>query len=166
MEDLTKDEINAVKYWTLHMGSLNDVFNGEDPVKTPEKAATASDWDIKPMPAENEAIGICFRMTDDEMRVLSMGHIPETMEDHWFAYFDGEWIRLFRSWSGYCIYEGRVTKTDEGFVVDRVVANRDMAQHRNENAESDALLFQALVTDMIGGDPEPLWERYFALDYD
>ncbi len=45
-----------------------------------------------------------------EFAKIALGHVPESMEDHWFAYFENNRLNIHRSWSGKCRYRAKIIK--------------------------------------------------------
>lgn len=74
------------------------------------------------MPVERTEIELGLPVKAEEFEILSMGHIPRVMEDHWFMYFDGDALCFHRSWTGICIYKVHVehAKEGDGYVLSRV----------------------------------------------
>lgn len=104
--------------------------------------ATKEDWEISPMPDKNAAFTIERRFTDEEIENLKAGHIPQEMEDKWFAYFEDNKLYIHRSWSGNCIYIvefNMKTKSIFRFKANKhhVIVNRDENQYTNTDIEED-----------------------------
>lgn len=163
--DLTREERNALKRWTGGIASINRVLRGESPYPEKDRIALKSSWDTKHMPRHKHAtIQIDIELTEDELMELAKGHIPEEMEDHWFMYFDGEFIRFYRSWTGICIYKGRVVRKDGVPHIDTLVVNRDSEQYGETNDEKDRLMFEMLIAEELGKDSGAIWDAIFSLD--
>lgn len=67
------------------------------------KQAKRDSWKIFPMPKEHEELTIDFAITAQQYRSLSVGHIPNGMEDKWFFYAEENTLYVHRSWSGNCV---------------------------------------------------------------
>jgi hypothetical protein len=85
--------------------------------------------------------------TEEEYQLLSLGLIPEVMEDKWFIYLDGDWLSFHRSWTGYCIYQVRLAHEDGTYRIAEVWVNRDPAQYSSQDAESDAAILSRILID-------------------
>ena len=70
-------------------------------MKKKEKA-TADSWGILPVTGDSITKAMDFLLTDHQMQQITLGHIPDAMEDHWFMYCDDQYIRYYRSWTGRC----------------------------------------------------------------
>ena len=93
---LTREERHALERWTGGIASVNRALRGESPYPKKDRIALKSSWDIKHMPRhKHTTIGIGIELSEEELIELAKGHIPEEMEDHWFMYFDGEYIRYY-----------------------------------------------------------------------
>ena len=97
----------------------------EDTQKQEKKPARREDWQTTPMPEKHDTFVLKRHFTGEEMNVLSLGHIPEEMEDKWFFYMEGPVLWAHRSWTGNCIY--RVEFKEDGCHV--VTVNRDPRQY-------------------------------------
>lgn len=92
-----------------------------------------SDWKTKPMPEQHDSFIFKRSFTDEEMTVLSHGHIPKAMEDKWFWYMEGSTIFVHRSWTGNCIYMIDFQEDDNHIVT----VNRDPEQYTCTSIEED-----------------------------
>ena len=108
--------------------------------------ATRESWNILPAPDRREPLEINRQFNAVEAEQIEHGLIPEAMEDKWFIYFEDEWLRFHRSWTGAFIYALRLDRSPGGGV--RVVeawANRDPEQHKGTDAGYDRRLLHFLV---------------------
>ena len=104
--------------------------------------ATKEDWEISPMPEKTAAFTVKRHFTDEEIENLKAGHLPEEMEDRWFAYFEDNKLYIHRSWSGICVYVVEFHFKKESlfdFHADqhKVTVNRDNDQYSNTDIEED-----------------------------
>ncbi|MEE1420717.1 MAG: hypothetical protein UF218_03410 [Eggerthellaceae bacterium] len=117
------------------------------------------------MPRHKHAtIKIDIKLSEEELMVLVKGHVPEGMEDHWFMYFDGEFNRFYHSWTGICIYKGRVVRKNGILRIDKLIVNRNPEQYSETNDEKDRLTFEMLITEELGKDSDAIWDTIFSLD--
>ena len=164
-DQLSRGERNAVTMWTMGLGDMNKTMNGESPLPDKKQIALKSSWETHRMPRHRHTTIECeFPLTEEELTVLAKGHIPEVMEDHWFMYFDGEFINYYRSWTGYCIYRGRVERVNGEPVINKLYVNRNPEQYKETSDKKDELLFYMLVAAELGQDTSILWEQIFELD--
>lgn len=110
------------------------------------------------MPKDNVVIPLGITLSDDMMECIKYGHIPDAMEDHWFMYCDEDTIRYYRSWTGICIYVAKYEKTDGGYIITELIANRSPDEYGCKDNNYDFALFMALLTEEYGGDASVFWE--------
>lgn len=108
--------------------------------------AKRSDWKICEMPAKTERFRLDLDLTEHEYHILQNGHIPQEMEDKWFAYFEDDTLFIHRSWSGICIYILRFS--EHGKTADAVV-NRDDTQYTETNLEKDELQARIRIYSLV-----------------
>jgi hypothetical protein len=99
------------------------------------------------MPDERATLSLERTFSEDEYGLLSLGHIPQEMEDRWFAYLDGDWLSFHRSWTGYCIYQVRLARESAGYRVAEAWVNRDPDQYPSKSDESDVAILSGLLID-------------------
>ena len=153
----------ALSMWSLGFGDRNEVMLGNG-VPRPERRALKSDWKTLKMPCSCTEIGLDIPLTDEEFELLSLGHVPEVMEDHWFSYFDGESLNMYRSWTGYCIYRVRIQKLRDGYAIVGATVNRDASQYSETSDDRDCIMVEILVGEALGRDVSELWEKFFSIE--
>ena len=149
----------ALLMWQMGLGDSNKRLEGKDFNPEKKKKATAKSWKTEPMQDRPLELPMDFALSDAQMAIISLGHIPEVMEDHWFMYCDEAWIRYHRSWSGLCAFEAGYEQSADGY---RIVTLRMHAEDdRSEQyAAKQKALFLALLLDECGGDSERFWDEY------
>src|SRR6187399_862557 len=95
----------------------------------PEERATAESWEHLEAPAEREDLRFEGSFTAEEMDLLRFGVIPVAMEDKWFIYFEEDWLRFHRSWTGAFIYALRFENGPDGAHVVESWVSRDEEQY-------------------------------------
>ena len=125
-------------------------------------AATRDDWNITPLPAERASITVDRTYSPVEFARIKEGNVPHEMEDKWFAFYEGPWLYLHRSWTGYGIYQVRFELSDDGARVAEALVSREAKQYESTDGNSDALLLEVLLDGYAGRDAEPAWQRYTA----
>lgn len=157
-------QMAALLMWTNGLGHMGKAFNGEDAMPEKTRTATADSWTTQPMPNEHTVIRTDIKVSSETMEIIRKGHIPEAMEDHWFMYCDDEYIRYYRSWTGICIYEARYEKTDDGYQITSLKANRSQNQYQETNDRRDCCLFMYLLITEAGGDGSKFFDEFLALE--
>ena len=79
--------------------------------------------------------------------ILTRGLHAEEMEDRWDAVFEGPWLYLCRSWTGFCIYGLRFAVSDAGeAVVVESWVSRDASQY---GGDGDSVEYERAVARFI-----------------
>jgi hypothetical protein len=164
IEKAQKAQFELIMFWKLSLGDNNKTLTGQDPLPNKDKVATKDSWQIQPMPNEDTSTVILdMPITQEQMEILSKGHIPDVMEDHWFMYCDpdGQHIRYYRSWTGMCAFDATYIKNDDGsYLLARLTMNHALAEFGVNGDEAGKALFRYLITAELGGDVEHAWHSY------
>lgn len=109
-------------------------------------------WKNEPF---GETVSIPFQRSFDnaEFNKLSEGLIPESMEDKWFIYLDGDQLCFFRSWTGQPVYRVTLEKMEGGYLV--AEAEIDGVVNEAEDAKYEARLLGFLISNLLLGQDEP-----------
>lgn len=158
----TKEELDSIMHWKLGLGDMNKYLSGEDPMPEKKCAPTQEMIDeYEPMPTNNvSCIELAIPIAADDIKILKQGHIPDSMEDHWFMYTDDEYIRYFRSWSGMCAFEAHYKPEQEHYVIDKIRINRAISEFGVNGDKAGIMLFRYLVSAEIGADATSAWQEY------
>ena len=153
--------MKAYMFWKLAWGDPNVAMGLASDCPGPKRAATAEDCKTTPMSEDNiSSQELAIPVTAEQMEQIRMGHIPMVQEDHWFMYCDDEYIRIFRSWAGMCMYEARYREENGGFVIEHIVINHELAAFGVNGVTPAIMLFKYLLTAVIGGDSNSAWQDY------
>ena len=148
--------------WKLGWGDMNDALRKSITLRN-NKTATANDWQIEPMPEDEEKvsdIAFAYGISEEQMAILKKGHIPAAQEDHWFMYLDDEYIHIYRSWTGICAFEAHYKPMERGYLVDRLKINHALAEFGVNGNDAGLSLFKYLIIAAIGGNAESAWMDY------
>ena len=122
--------------------------------------ATRADWKTTPMPVSRAGI-TCDRIySADEFARIQEGHVPEEMEDKWFAFYEEPWLYLHRSWTGFGIFQVRFERVGKGVRVAEALASRDAEQYSSTDNTGDSLLLTLLLDEYAGRETEQALEKY------
>lgn len=152
--------VNPLAMWSLAFGDQNKAVKGELPVGA-AGIATRDSWKIKPMAKKQACFRLNLRLSDDEFNILSQGHIPQEMEDHWFMYYDERSLRFYRSWTGICVFIADVEERAKGYEITTCLVNKDPEQGGSMSYEQDRILLEILILSGLGKDVSRLWEAFF-----
>ena len=103
--------------------------------------ARRGDWKTVPMPEQHESFILKRAFSEEQMKVLRRGNIPQAMEDKWFWYMEGSTLWAHRSWTGYCIYRIDFCEDNEHVVT----VNRDPEQYACSDIEEDIASLNKLL---------------------
>lgn len=101
------------------------------------------------MPPATAVLDYAERFSEECFGRISLGLIPEEMEDRWFVYREGMTLYLHRSWTGTCIYEVEFEAIQGGVRVRRAVVNRDPTQYGGTDDAHDLALLRSLIHDQL-----------------
>ncbi len=105
------------------------------------KIAEKGDWKTVDMPEKNSLFTLHRSFTDEQMKVLRKGNIPQAMEDKWFLYMEGNTLYAHRSWSGFCIYRITFAQTGDH----KVTVNCDPEQYNCSDTEDEINSLNSLI---------------------
>jgi hypothetical protein len=117
------------------------------------RPAQRSDWKCEPLPTANKQLAFDRTYSNEEFQRIALGIIPESMEDKWFVYYEAPWLYLYRSWTGYCIYQIRFEPLDDRVKVAEVLVSRDPHQYSPIDDEvRDMDLLETLMHSIVTRD--------------
>jgi hypothetical protein len=101
--------------------------------------------DPRPLPSLRAQIPFERTFTPTEFSRLKRGFVAESMEDRWNILFHDPWLSFFRSWTGFCIYNVRIEKSDRQFKIAEVWVSRGRRQYRGWDTREEADLLSLLI---------------------
>ena len=107
-----------------------------------EHIAVKADWKTQEMPIMHARFTLERHFSPEGMETLRRGFIPQSMDDKWFMYMEGQTLYAHRSWTGHCIY--MLTFREGSDVID-VTVNRDREQYTCVSIDDDIQLLQLLL---------------------
>ncbi len=142
--DETKLE-ETITMWKMGLGDMNKYLKGENPLPKKTIKATSDSWECREM--NNYINTECnIILTSEEFQILSMGHIPEAMEDHWFMYCDENSVNYFRSWTGIQIFKGFYKSENDQYVIYSLEINDNKEEYNEPEINKSIQLFNYLIT--------------------
>ena len=142
--DKALENRKAINEWTIRLDDMNKTFNSENPLPSKKTKATKDSW-------KNIDFNTCdkvdcnIKITEDEMNVLKMGHIPKAMEDHWFMYCDDNSINYYRSWTGIQIFKAYYKLMYNEYIIYMIEINNNKEEYNEENIQNSIDLFKNLI---------------------
>lgn len=120
-----------------------------------KKRATAVSWKIRPMPPQHTRLELDGSYTRTEYVTISQGFIPQSMEDKWFIYLEGDWLHFHRSWTGTCVFQLKIIPVEDRYAAVEAVVNRDPSQYRGASDAYDVELMAHLIDQLLLGRFSP-----------
>jgi hypothetical protein len=115
------------------------------------KATRASLERLTPMPSMRRRVEIQRAFTADEVGRLEYGMMPRSMDDHWFAFLEDDWLYFHRSWSGICKYMVKVVRAPDGSAqIGEAWAN--MKERVTLTLDYDVRMLRYLIERVLGND--------------
>ena len=123
------------------------------------RKATRDSRKALPMPESKARLQIDRTYSPEEYENIKFGFIPRVMEDKWFIYIDEDWMHLHRSWTGFCIYQVRLERIDDEYMIAEASVNRDPNQYTGADTAHDARLLVFLIDRLLLGKDVPFPTR-------
>jgi len=111
--------------------------------------ATPGNYTHKPLPEQRAQLEFERTLDEPEYRALIQGVIPRSQEDKWFAFEDGGWFDMCRSWTGNCIFRVKLEEDSDRWRIAEAWVNRHPDQYASENDASDAKMLHRLLDGII-----------------
>ncbi|MGB3511189.1 MAG: hypothetical protein WBA93_18525 [Microcoleaceae cyanobacterium] len=89
--------------------------------------------------------------TKAELERITMGLIPQSMDDKWFIFYEEPWLYLHRSWTGLCIFKVCFEVVDEYAAVTEAWVNREPGERcGNMDIVEEKFLLEILLDCRAG----------------
>jgi len=111
--------------------------------------ARRADWKAEPMRAPKRVPPPPCTWTDGEITALRRGLVPKDMEDRWFAFMEGDWLFLFRSWTGIAVYEARFEAVTGGWGITELVVTGDRDLYRSTSDADEWTKAESVIRSAI-----------------
>ena len=117
--------------------------------------ATREDWKAQiDTPAHLTSSPMDRKYTKEEYKEITLGFIPQVMEDKWFIFSEDDWLYFFRSWSGQFFGKVRFEEMDEHFITAEAWVAPFKDQDGNDEVEPKILEY--LIDRLLLGRDVPL----------
>ena len=134
----------VINMWVNGSGDMNKSLKGENPLPPKKEKANIDSWKCIPL-SKYKKINCNIVLTKEEFDILSMGHIPVAMEDHWFMYCDENSINYFRSWTGIQIFKGYYRLENVSCVIYLLEINDNKDEYKEKSLKKSRDLFENLI---------------------
>jgi hypothetical protein len=111
--------------------------------------ATRADGTVHDMPPKHQLMQFDMAFSADEMTRIQAGFIPQSTADKWFIYYDNETLFIHRNGTGHCIYKANFKLSDEQYMIQQVIVNRDPLQNAVTNPDFDRDIFPSLLRKLL-----------------
>ncbi|MCL2645933.1 MAG: hypothetical protein FWD61_02885 [Phycisphaerales bacterium] len=111
------------------------------------ETATKTSWTNNPI-KQPKKIKVNLSFSEEQYRALCKGFVPQEMEDKWFIYHEDDWLYFHHSWVHCGIYRARLTKKQNGVVIEEFEVERHPKIYRNED-EEDIVIFATLIAHLL-----------------
>ena len=116
-----------------------------------QRATRSSIHRIVPMPPQRARFEIERTFTQGERKTLELGLLPQSMDDHWLAFFEDGWLHCVRSWSGICRYMLKIEDHPDG-TAHIAEAWLNMKERMTLSVDYDQRLARYLVERTLGNE--------------
>ena len=113
--------------------------------------ANRDSWQVRPMPALKSRLPFAREFNDEEYAQASVGVIPRKMEDKWLIFLEDDWLLFYRSWTGICIYQIRISRSGDGYSIAEAWVNNDRNEYRARDGGYEAELLAFLIENLLLG---------------
>lgn len=115
--------------------------------------ASESSFNVKlrPLPRERTRISVQGFYEGLDAFLIRRGSIPLHMEDHWFIFFKDGKLRIYRSWTGICIYVVVFEEQEDALRASHALVNRNRAQYGSTSDGNDEKLVRYLIQWLLVG---------------
>ncbi len=160
--DRIEDSQKAMMFWKLAFGNSNEILFGENGKETSVKKAMLEDFNVEPMSIDDEIleVDIDIPITKEEMDIISLGHIPNAMEDHWLMITDDAYIRYYRSWTLYCAFEAKYSLQGDTYRIEKLRMDADIPELCIIDEFCGLFLFKYLLAASLSKDMEEAWQEF------
>ncbi|MDX1495711.1 MAG: hypothetical protein R3253_16700 [Longimicrobiales bacterium] len=115
---------------------------------------------LREEPGPMEPIPYEDRFTEEEVRRLRLGLVPQEMEEKWFVYCEDDTLYFHRSWTGYCLYTLRVEPSGDGWLAAEARVATNPEQYRRSTDDYECAMLRVLVRDLLLDQPMPFPRRH------
>jgi O-acetyl-ADP-ribose deacetylase len=130
-----------------------------------DRATRNSQSILLPMPASREKLQLQRTFSPEEYHQMSYGHIPQSMDEKWFIFLEGDWLYIHRGWTGICVYQVRLENESGNYQIAEAWVNRDPEQYGSKNNEHDTQFLQWIIEYfLLGAKRDPVMGEEISSD--
>jgi hypothetical protein len=113
--------------------------------------ATRELWQTNEMPRKRSIIQFKRHFSQAEFDRLSLGEVPQQMEERWFIFLENSWLFFHRSWTGDCIFQLRLQTDEHGYNVAEAWVNGGKKEYNAGHPASELMLLSQLIDRLLLG---------------
>lgn len=138
---------------TVNEGRLPGKLSNINEATSRDEFASRNSFKNEPMPHRKAPLPLTRWLSNEEFAQIQKGFVPQSMDDHWFIYFDNSTNQLYmhRSWTGFCIYILKFVQMSDGWEVTASSVNRDPKQYKEADDEHDTAVALWLIDVLLLG---------------
>ena len=136
-----------------HVTTVQATKNEQVKKPRPGRPVTRNDWKLKPMPKKHVRIPLERSFTSEEMDKIKLGFKPDSMDDHWFLYFEKGRLYCHRSWTGFCIFIAHFKRKQGRNVLHQIEVNRNPKQYSLTDEDHDIKEMNSVLDYFLLGRP-------------
>jgi hypothetical protein len=111
--------------------------------------ATHTAWKTEPIPEASIWLPYAKYVSPEDYQRITYGLIPREMEDKWFIFLEDQTLFMYRSWTGYCIYQVLFEINTPGYRSTRIWVNRNLRQYNNTDNDYDLAVVDFLIDGLL-----------------
>src|SRR5687768_4316212 len=88
--------------------------------------------------------------SDEDWARIQLGYRSRDMDEKWDVLVEGSVVFLYRSWTGYGIFEATFARADEGgWRITEAVVERDQERYRSDDDGYDCVMLERLLRAFV-----------------
>ena len=89
------------------------------------------------MTENTRELTININLSNEEIELIKLGHVPFEMEDHWFMYFDDDdnTINYYHSWTGLPVYKAYLNVNNNKIFKLKISLEKEVYIDRNTDED-------------------------------
>jgi len=108
-----------------------------------------SDGKTNPMSQTREKVEFEKIYTDLDAELITLGSVPESMDDKWFVYSKDGWVYLHRSWTGDCIFMLKLDGCSAGVRITEAWVEKDQSKFNNTDMAISVSIIESILDGVI-----------------
>ncbi|MCA1691204.1 MAG: hypothetical protein ABR540_07295 [Acidimicrobiales bacterium] len=116
-----------------------------------QEPATADSWEHVPTNSPTNVPNPRRTWSDAEWDRIRRGHVPQSPDDPWFAFVEGDRLSIHRRDTGAGIYSVRFRRELSGWRIVSAEVESDPQIHLSGNAAEESRALQTLIESLLLG---------------